>query len=128
MAEAVVRVAGGNSRLLSRLLSQIGQIGATNELPAIARKVVEASRACLTLPGIAVRIGDALDALRRIAGDKVADRVEQAPDPKTQKIVDGWPFNFTSARALAMGYEADASIDEIIQAHIEDELDGKIAD
>lgn len=82
----------------------------------------------LTLPGIAVRIGDALDALRRIASDKVADRVKQVPDPKIQKIVDGWPYNFASKRARDMGYEADASIDEIIQAHIEDELDGKIAD
>ena len=81
----------------------------------------------LTLPGIAVRIGDALDALKRIAGDEVAGRVKQVPDPKIQKIVDGWPFNFTSARALAMGYEADASIDEIIQAHIDDELGGTIA-
>ncbi len=82
----------------------------------------------LTLPGIAVRIGDALEALRRIAGDKVADRVKQVPDPKIQKIVDGWPYNFASKRARDMGYEADASIDEIIQSHIEDELGGKIAD
>jgi nucleoside-diphosphate-sugar epimerase len=82
----------------------------------------------LTLPGIAVRIGDALEALRRIAGDKVADRVKQVPDPKIQKIVDGWPYNFASKRARDMGYEADASIDEIIQAHIEDELGGRIED
>ncbi len=81
----------------------------------------------LTLPGIAVRIGDALEALRRIAGDKVADRVKEVPDPMIQKIVDGWPYNFASARARAMGYEADASIDEIIEAHIEDELGGRIA-
>jgi len=82
----------------------------------------------LTLPGIAVRIGDALEALRRIAGDKVADRVKQVPDPKIQKIVDGWPYNFASKRARDMGYEADASIDEIIQAHIEDEHGGRIED
>ncbi len=82
----------------------------------------------LTLPGIAVRIGDALEALRRIGGDKVADRVKQVPDPKIQKIVDGWPYNFASKRARDMGYEADASIDEIIKAHIEDELGGRIAD
>jgi nucleoside-diphosphate-sugar epimerase len=82
----------------------------------------------LTLPGIAVRIGDALEALRRIAGDKVADRVKQVPDPKIQKIVDGWPYNFASKRARDMGYEADASIDEIIQAHIADELGGRIED
>lgn len=81
----------------------------------------------LTLPGIAVGIGEALDALRRIAGDAVADRVRQEPDARIQKIVDGWPYNFTSARAREMGFESDASIDEIIQAHLEDELGGRIA-
>lgn len=81
----------------------------------------------LTLPGIAVGIGEALDALRRIAGDKVADRVKQEPDARIQKIVDGWPYNFTAARAREMGFESDASIDEMIEAHIADELDGKIA-
>jgi len=95
----------------------------TAELPSDAFGQVRS----LTLPGIPVRIGDALDALRRIAGDAVADRVRQVPDPKIQKIVDGWPYGFSSARARSMGYAADASIDEIIEAHIEDELGGKIA-
>jgi predicted ATPase len=95
----------------------------TAELPSDAFGQVRS----LTLPGIAVRIGDALAALRRIAGDTVADRVKQVPDAKIQKIVDGWPYNFASARARRMGFEADASIDEIIEAHIEDELGGKIA-
>ncbi len=81
----------------------------------------------LTLPGIPVRIGDALEALRRIAGDQVADRVKQVPDPKIQTIVDGWPYNFAAVRARTMGYESDASIDEIIEAHIADELGGTIA-
>ncbi|MEZ5905506.1 MAG: hypothetical protein R3C69_10560 [Geminicoccaceae bacterium] len=45
----------------------------------------------------------------------MADRVKVVPDPKIQKIVDGWPFNFASKRARDMGYAADASFDEIIQ-------------
>ncbi len=95
----------------------------TAELPTEAFGQVRS----LTLPGIAVRIGDALDALRRIAGDRVADRVKQVPDAKIQKIVDGWPYNFASERARDMGYAAEASIDEIIEAHIADELGGRIA-
>jgi D-erythronate 2-dehydrogenase len=94
----------------------------TAELPSEAFGQVRS----LTLPGIAVRIGDALDALRRIAGDAVADRVQQVPDPRIQKIVDGWPYNFASKRAREMGYAADSSIDEIIEAHIADELGGEI--
>ena len=95
----------------------------TAELPTEAFGQVRS----LTLPGIAVRIGDALDALRRIAGDRVADRVKQVPDAKIQKIVDGWPYNFASRRARDMGYAADSSIEEIIEAHIADELGGRIA-
>ena len=38
------------------------------------------------------------------------------------------PGAVASKRARDMGYAADTSIDEIIQAHIEDELGGKIAD
>jgi UDP-glucose 4-epimerase len=43
------------------------------------------------------------------------------------KIVAGWPGNFVTARAKRLGFEGDASIDEIIRAHIEDELGGRIA-
>jgi D-erythronate 2-dehydrogenase len=57
----------------------------------------------------------------------VADRVKQVPDAKIQKIVDGWPYNFASRRAREMGYAADSSIEEIIEAHIADELGGRIA-
>jgi UDP-glucose 4-epimerase len=57
----------------------------------------------------------------------VADRVKQVPDPAIQRIVDGWPYGFSTERVLEMGFVADASIDEIIQAHIEDELGGRIA-
>jgi hypothetical protein len=36
--------------------------------------------------------------------------------------VSGWPQNFDARRALALGFRADASFDEIIRIHIEDEL------
>ena len=39
-----------------------------------------------------------------------------------QKIVEGWPRNFDARRAAQLGFRADASFDEIIRAHIEDEL------
>jgi nucleoside-diphosphate-sugar epimerase len=76
------------------------------------------------LPGITVGIGEAVDALDRIAGRNVAARVKWQPDPLIQKIVAGWPATVSAARGLGMGFEADASIDEIIKAHIEDELGG----
>ena len=43
-----------------------------------------------------------------------------------QKIVAGWPARFDARRARAMGFTADASITEIVRAHLEDELGGVI--
>jgi len=81
----------------------------------------------LTLPGITARVGEMVDALERIAGPKVAARIKWQPDPHIQKIVAGWPPRFDARRARALGFEPDADVGEIIRAHIEDELGGKIA-
>ncbi|HEU0060849.1 MAG TPA: NAD-dependent epimerase, partial [Hyphomicrobiaceae bacterium] len=42
-------------------------------------------------------------------------------------VVAGWPRNFAPERALALGFKADASFEDIIRIHIEDELGGRIA-
>ncbi len=80
----------------------------------------------LTLPGISVSIGEVEEALTRIAGKTVADRIRWEPDDHIQNIVSGWLPAFDAVRAKGMGFAADESIDEIIQAHIEDELGGEI--
>ena len=84
-------------------------------------------RRALTMPGLAVTVGEQIEALRKVAGDKVAARIRRQPDPFIEQIVAGWPRNFAPKRALALGFKADASFADIIRHHIEDELDGKIA-
>jgi nucleoside-diphosphate-sugar epimerase len=81
----------------------------------------------LTLPGITVSVGEMVDALAEVAGERVAARVKWEPDPMIQKIVAGWPTAFDARRARAMGFEADPDFASIIRAHIEDELGGHIA-
>jgi D-erythronate 2-dehydrogenase len=81
----------------------------------------------LTLPGVGCTVAEQIAALRRIAGDRVVARIRRAPDPLVSRIVAGWPRRFDSRRALALGFKAEASFDEIIRMHIEDELGGKIA-
>ena len=85
------------------------------------------SRVNLTMPGVCCTVAEQIAALRRIAGDKVAARIRRAPDPLIGRIVAGWPRRFDPRRALALGFEAETSFDEIIRVHIEDELNGKIA-
>ena len=79
----------------------------------------------LVLPGITVSIGEMIDALGRVAGSAVAARVEARPDAHIQHIVDGWAPRIAAERALSMGFRPDTDIDEIIRAHIEDELGGR---
>jgi nucleoside-diphosphate-sugar epimerase len=84
-------------------------------------------RRAVTMPGLAVTVGQQIAALRKVAGDKVVARIRREPDPFIEQIVAGWPRNFSPERALELGFKADASFEAIIRHHIEDELGGKIA-
>jgi nucleoside-diphosphate-sugar epimerase len=84
-------------------------------------------RVNVAMPGIACTVAEQIAALRRIAGDKVAARIRPEPDALIIRIVDGWPHQLAAARALALGFEPDKSFDDIVRAHIEDELGGRIA-
>jgi nucleoside-diphosphate-sugar epimerase len=81
----------------------------------------------LTMPGVCCTVGEQIEALRRIAGNKVAARIRRAPDELVERIVAGWPSRFDARRAAALGFKVEATFDDIIRAHIEDELGGKIA-
>jgi len=81
----------------------------------------------LTMPGVCCTVGEQIAALKRVAGDKVAARIRRAPDDLVARIVAGWPSRFNPRRALALGFTVEASFDDIIRAHIEDELGGRIA-
>ena len=81
----------------------------------------------LTMPGVCCTVGEQIAALRRIAGDKVADRIRREPDELVERIVAGWPSRFDARRSVALGFKVEATFDDIIRAHIEDELGGRIA-
>jgi nucleoside-diphosphate-sugar epimerase len=83
-------------------------------------------RRAITMPGVAVSVGEQIAALRKVAGDAVARRIRREPDPFLESIVAGWPRNFAPQRALELGFTADRSFEEIIRIHIEDELGGRI--
>jgi nucleoside-diphosphate-sugar epimerase len=84
-------------------------------------------RVNLTMPGVCCTVGEQIAALKRVAGDKVASRIRRAPDELVERIVAGWPRRFDARRAVALGFKVEATFDDIIRAHIEDELGGKIA-
>jgi nucleoside-diphosphate-sugar epimerase len=81
----------------------------------------------LTMPGLAVTVGQQIEALRKVAGEKVVARIRREPDPAIVKIVEGWPRNFDASRARSLGFKAESTFEEIIRIHIEDELGGAIS-
>jgi D-erythronate 2-dehydrogenase len=86
------------------------------------------ARRNLTMPGLSATVGEQINALRKIAGDRAVRLIRRQPDPAIAKIVAGWPRRFDPRRALELGFKAEASFEEIIRAHIEDELGGRVAD
>jgi nucleoside-diphosphate-sugar epimerase len=91
-----------------------------HDLPAAAW---EHSRA-VNVPGLSVRVTDMVEALRRVAGERAVGRIHWQPNAEIQRIISSWPGAFTSARAHRLGFQADANMDAIIQAFIEDDLPG----
>jgi len=84
------------------------------------------ARRNLSMPGLSATVGEQIEALRRIAGEKAVRLIRREPDPVIMKIVSGWPRDFDTKRAAALGFKAESTFDEIIRIHIEDELGGKI--
>jgi len=84
-------------------------------------------RRTLSLPGLSATVGEQIEALRRVAGDRAVGLIRREPDATIARIVAGWPANFSAARARGLGFVAESSFDEIIRVHIEDELGGTLA-
>ena len=84
------------------------------------------ARVNLTMPGLCCTVGEEIAALARVAGADVARRIRREPGEMVAKIVAGWPQNFDARRATALGFRAETSFDDIIRAHIEDDLGERI--
>jgi D-erythronate 2-dehydrogenase len=81
----------------------------------------------LTMPGVACTVGEQIAALKRVAGETVVARIRREPDAAIIKIVSGWPTRFDARRARSLGFKVEDTFEEIIRAHIDDELGGKVA-
>jgi hypothetical protein len=79
------------------------------------------------LPGRTFTVAEMVESLERVASPAVTARIRWEPDAVIQKIVAGWPQHFRTPRAERLGFSADASLDEIVRQHIDDELGGSFA-
>ncbi|USG63018.1 NAD-dependent epimerase/dehydratase family protein [Sneathiella marina] len=81
----------------------------------------------LLLTGISVSAGEMAEAVERHKGNRTLGKIMWEHNPDIQKIVDGWPKGTFSQRAENLGFPKDDSIDDIVRAFIEDDLDTQIA-
>jgi nucleoside-diphosphate-sugar epimerase len=79
----------------------------------------------VNVPGISVEVGEMVAALRRVAGDAVADRVKWQFDPVIDKIVGTWPVNFAPMLGPSLGMKTDADFEAIVRAYIADDMPGR---
>ena len=77
----------------------------------------------VNVPGISIPVTGMIDALRRVAGDTVADRIVWRLDPAIDRIVQTWPVNFDTVFGRSLGMTSDADFDGIVRQYIADELD-----
>ena len=82
-------------------------------------------RRVLNMPGVAATVAEQIEALRKVAGENVANRIRREHDPVIARIVAGWPRRFDARRARELGFKAEESFEDIIRIHIEDELHGQ---
>ncbi|KIQ03404.1 NAD-dependent epimerase [Agrobacterium tumefaciens] len=83
-------------------------------------------RRALSMPGLSATVGEQIEALRRVAGESAVGLIRREPDEMIMKMVAGWAPGFEATRAKSLGFTAETSFDEIIHAHIEDELGGTL--
>ena len=103
-------------------------VPALNQLPAVCRATRRRPRSVprrnLSMPGVAVSVGEQIEALERVAGKQTVALIREEHDEEIWSMVQNWPTRFAATRARELGFVVEQSYDEIIRAHIEDELGG----
>ena len=69
----------------------------------------------LNLPGISVSVGEMVEALREVGGEKAVSRLTFDRDEAIERIVSGWPTAAHSDRAARLGFAADRPFIEAVR-------------
>ncbi|OSP54822.1 D-erythronate dehydrogenase [Pseudoruegeria sp. SK021] len=77
----------------------------------------------LSMPGVSATVAEQIEALRRIAGDSAVQLIRHEPDAAIIAMCEGWAPGFEATRATSLGFSAESNFEQIIRAHIEDELE-----
>ena len=93
----------------------------------LTREQIEPTASTSPCRACAARSANRSRRLRRIAGDKVAARIRRAARRAGRCASSpAGRSRFDARRAAALGFKVEATFDEIIRVHIEEDLGGKI--
>jgi D-erythronate 2-dehydrogenase len=81
----------------------------------------------LMMPGLSCTVADQIAALKRVS-PQAAALITEVPDPAIWAIVRTWARDFAATRARDLGFQAETSFDQILAAHIADELGDSVPD
>jgi len=76
------------------------------------------TRRVVNLPGLSVSVGEMVDALERVAGREVVQRIRWEYEDRVARVVATWPGAWDGQRALGLGFPGDESFDAIIRQHM----------
>jgi nucleoside-diphosphate-sugar epimerase len=116
--EAVCPVAPATRLWLQSPRAVVANFIVGHEAPA---EKLPAFRA-INVPGIDVTVAEMVAALRSVAGDAVADRVQWRYDPVIDRIVATWPARFEARNGRALGMRGDAGFQDVVRAYIEQDM------
>lgn len=80
------------------------------------------ARCNINLPGLSATVAQQIESLNRVVGADAVALIKREPDTIIRGIVANWAEDFDPARAIALGFEAETSFDDIIQVYLDDEM------
>ncbi|MGH8851595.1 MAG: D-erythronate dehydrogenase [Casimicrobiaceae bacterium] len=116
--EAVCPVAPATSMWVTSPRTVIDNLIAGHDAPAAKFHQTRS----VNVPGLRISVAAMVDALRDVAGNAVAARVQWRIDPAIDRIVQTWPANFSPRLGPALGMVADTNFADVIRAYIADDL------
>ncbi|MDB5872000.1 MAG: UDP-galactose 4-epimerase [Ramlibacter sp.] len=72
----------------------------------------------VNLPSLRITVGEMAQALERVAGKAATELLDWTPDPAILRLVKTWPGNVASARARALGLQADTEFESVVRDYV----------